>query len=269
MCFMWDETVAMRGSQEIGSCLYKYVRELLGDVKEIIFYSDCCPGQTRNIIISTVFLILVKERHEENKPLVIHHKFLTPGHTHMEADGVHALIERAKKKTTSCIEIPRDWSNFIRCIECTPKINVYQMEQSEFLNFKSLLKNEFVHRTHNTDGEKVYWNEINWLKYEYSQDNPSQILYKTSLKESEEFKVLDISRKKSLRNSQTFDIGPCNTSPIVLSKEKVDDLKSLLPYISSSSKLYYNAFINSLQSSSDTNDICPFEDPDEDTVEDN
>lgn len=32
---------------------------------------------------------------------VINHKFLLKGHTHMEVDGVHAVIERAKSKLSS------------------------------------------------------------------------------------------------------------------------------------------------------------------------
>lgn len=40
-----------------------------------------------------------------------HHKFLVPGHTHMECDADHSVIERQKKKSesfdiaTSIIEI--------------------------------------------------------------------------------------------------------------------------------------------------------------------
>lgn len=41
---MWDETVTKRGSQEIASCIYKYLKDLEPGSNEIIFYRDCCPG---------------------------------------------------------------------------------------------------------------------------------------------------------------------------------------------------------------------------------
>ncbi|CAI6373195.1 unnamed protein product [Macrosiphum euphorbiae] len=46
-CYLWDETKANRGGQEVASCIYKYVNDKLDkcdSIKEIIFYSDCCPG---------------------------------------------------------------------------------------------------------------------------------------------------------------------------------------------------------------------------------
>lgn len=104
---MWDETVAKRGSQEIASCLFKYLKEYESGAKEIIFYSDCCPGQTRNIHINSMFLTLVNHFHEQGRSLVIHHKFLEPGYTHMEAVTIHAQIEKAT--TAVPIELPRDW----------------------------------------------------------------------------------------------------------------------------------------------------------------
>lgn len=98
---MWDETIAGRGSQEIASCLYKYLNNLLDNgINEVIFYSDCCPAQNRNIYVSSMLLYLVRKRQEAGQPIVIHHKFLEPGHTHMEADTIHALIERAKKENS-------------------------------------------------------------------------------------------------------------------------------------------------------------------------
>jgi len=57
-CYLWNETQASRGGQEIASCIYKYIydkTDQFNDIKEIIFYSDCCPGQNRNIYMTTMF----------------------------------------------------------------------------------------------------------------------------------------------------------------------------------------------------------------------
>jgi len=50
-CYLWDETKANHGGQEVASCIYKYVNDKLDKCdsnKEIIFYSDCCPSLLRN-----------------------------------------------------------------------------------------------------------------------------------------------------------------------------------------------------------------------------
>lgn len=257
MCFMWDETIAKRGSQEIASCLVKYLKELEPGAEEIIFYSDCCPGQTRNIFLSSMFLWIVEDFAANGRSLVIHHKFLEPGHTHMEADTIHARIEKSKKRTTANIELPRDWSTFIQSIDCQPKLKVYQMEQSEFLDFKSLLKTKYIKRTEDIKGVSVRWSEIRWIKYHYDQENPGQIMFKNSLVEEDPFEVLDISRKKSVRRPSQLGnlLSPISTSPLKLSKEKLQDLKSLLPYISTQSKMYYQTFIDNLKDCSDVEDV--------------
>lgn len=265
LCFIWDETIAKRGSQEIASCLMKYLNNVLDkEVSEVIFYSDCCPGQTRNIFVSAMFLYVVQKRHEEGHPLVIHHKFLEPGHTHMEADTIHALIERAKKRAVDPIEIPRDWVTFIRYIQCDPNLIVFEMEQREFFDFKSLMKNTFIHRTENTEAETVYWNSVRWVKYAFNEDSHGKLLYKTTLQDNVPFKVLDISRKKGKRHGSKnqASLQPISNQPLPLSKEKLNDLKSLMPFISNSGRMYYATFVNSLACTSDGDDDtdCEFED---------
>lgn len=104
---MWDETVTKRGSQEIASCLFKYLKENESGEEEIIFYSDCCPGQTRNFHINSMFLTVVNHFHEQGRSLVIHHKFLEPGYTHMEAVTIHAEIEKATTASIRELETGR------------------------------------------------------------------------------------------------------------------------------------------------------------------
>jgi hypothetical protein len=52
---------------------------------------------------------------------IINHKFLVAGHTHMECDSDHALIEKIKKKTSLKINNLNDWVQLIRtCKRHTP-----------------------------------------------------------------------------------------------------------------------------------------------------
>lgn len=45
-----------------------------------------------------VTVTVVNNLHKQGRSQVIHHKFLEPGHTHMETDSIHAKFEKAKKK---------------------------------------------------------------------------------------------------------------------------------------------------------------------------
>ena len=44
---------------------------------------------------------------------VIDHKFLIPGHTHIECDVDHSLIER-KRKFNGNVDHPHDWAQLIK-----------------------------------------------------------------------------------------------------------------------------------------------------------
>ena len=63
-----------------------------------------------------------------SKGIKITHTYLQPGHTHMEADSIHGIIETHDKSTNTVTEIPRDWISTIRCIHRSKKLNVVSME---------------------------------------------------------------------------------------------------------------------------------------------
>ncbi|KAK7478334.1 hypothetical protein BaRGS_00030408 [Batillaria attramentaria] len=93
-CFVWDETNGRRGSVEIATCLFLYLKSLPVTVKDVILYSDCCGGQNRNQYLAAAFLYAL-----ENIPNIISitHKYLETGHTQMECDSMHSAISFAKK----------------------------------------------------------------------------------------------------------------------------------------------------------------------------
>ncbi|CAG9834395.1 unnamed protein product [Diabrotica balteata] len=103
ICYMWDESVAERGGKEIASCLWAYLQSLPTCTEVVNFFSDTCPGQNRNIYIAVMFSFFMM-RLAQNKDndfahnfMTINQKFLEPGHVHIEADTIHALIERGRQ----------------------------------------------------------------------------------------------------------------------------------------------------------------------------
>ena len=58
-CYMWYETIAKRGSNEIASCIYDFNKSV-GPIDHLIYYSDSCTGQQRNLPFSTMCLYSVQ-----------------------------------------------------------------------------------------------------------------------------------------------------------------------------------------------------------------
>lgn len=141
--YMWHECLAGRGANEIASCVYRHLSTIPENVKEVTFYSDTCGGQNRNSHISGMFLKAMADFPHFN---VIHHKFLVPGHTHMECDVDHGLIEKKKKQLSMPIYHPHDWFQLVRSTGKKQQFTVCEMTQDHFFEFSGLLKTVLVNR---------------------------------------------------------------------------------------------------------------------------
>lgn len=134
--YMWHESMARRGSVEIASCLYKTLIDMPPEVKHVIFYSDTCGGQNKNSNVISMFMFALS-KHPTLE--TIEHKFLIPGHTHMECDSDHSLIERKSKRSPFPIEHPRDWYQLVRTAG-KERFEVVVMQQEDMLDFSDLFK---------------------------------------------------------------------------------------------------------------------------------
>lgn len=122
---MWHEGLAIRGANEIASYGYSHLSTISKNVKEeVIFYSYTCGGQNGSSHISAMFLKAVVDFPHFN---VIHHKFLVPGHSHMECD--HGLIEKKKKPLSMLIYHLHDWYELVRSTEQKKQFTVCKMRQ--------------------------------------------------------------------------------------------------------------------------------------------
>lgn len=158
-CFMWHEAISSRGGNQVASCLLKYIQNLFEnhDYKHIIFYSDSCGGQNKNSFMCAMFMLIMEIY---NKLEIIDHKFLEPGHTHMECDSSHATIERKKKNTDMKIHHPDDWYNLVRCCGNRNQFKVNEMESNDFYSFSSLVKDNFVFKQNNEAKQKFCFKNV-------------------------------------------------------------------------------------------------------------
>ncbi|CAG9833652.1 unnamed protein product [Diabrotica balteata] len=234
-CCMWSEIDAGRGSDEIASCVFKKIMDLPNNIEYVTTYSDTCGGQNRNINIAAMFCyVLTKKKTIQ----VIDQKFLLPGHTRLECDSDHARIERAKKilhssvnknsiSDTYRIMVPRDWCQFVRTLSGRKKFKVIEMQQLDFKEFSSLLKNVLVHRKTDSEKQKVEWLKIRWLRY--TQDF-GQIYFKYDLNPFSPFKSFSILRGKKGR-PENLEVARSYAGPLPINPKKKKDLLSMFSLI--------------------------------------
>ena len=104
------------------------------------------------------------------KALKLPHTYLQPGHTHMEADSIHGIIEKHKKSAIAVIKIPRDWITTIRSIHRSKNPNVISMERTDFKNAKHLFADRvLINRLKNEDGEPAGWLKMRRIFYGYEK----------------------------------------------------------------------------------------------------
>nr|CAH7768684.1 unnamed protein product [Callosobruchus chinensis] len=127
-CMMWVESMSGRGGNEVASCLSKWsqVCNISEEIEELTIWSDNCPSQNRNAqILMSYFVPLEKNPNIK----CISHKSLTKGHTHLEADSDHSIIERERKKIPQLkIITPWDWQQLVRLCRVKKSFDVTGME---------------------------------------------------------------------------------------------------------------------------------------------
>ncbi|CAH1106990.1 unnamed protein product [Psylliodes chrysocephalus] len=171
--YVWDETIASRGSQEIGSCLIHYITNAVPqNVTKIIAYSDSCGGQNKNKNIAKLFMYLVKATRIQE----IHHKFLEPGHTFMEYDQDFGIIEKVKRKNPQ-VFVPEHWRQLIK--SSCKKFTVHEMSKENFFSFSNL-NNIISDPKKDTEKRAIKWREIQYFFFTKESERFC-FFYKTSL----------------------------------------------------------------------------------------
>lgn len=172
VCNVWHEGVAARGSNEIGSCVFDYLKcSSERGVKCVKLYSDSCGGQNRNkYFLTMIWYSLNKFEFQE-----IEHNFFVKGHSKNENDSVHATIERVSKNVD--VYTTPQWAGVMSTAkQSKPKYIVNEMDETKFFDFKYVathLKNFDL----DTDRQKIRWLNIRSMKLTKEEPNTVYILY--------------------------------------------------------------------------------------------
>lgn len=173
-CYLWNEQIAMKGSNEIASCVYDMILKKANDgCDDFRFWSDNCTGQNRNRIMFFMYIYAAK-----NTNVNVKHSFLEKGHTQNEGDSIHATIEKASKFKN--IYTPSEWSSLIRWakVKGTP-YTVIETTQSMIYDFKKMQTNACYNWNKNSVGDKIQWTKIRQVRA--SKDTPYVLFYKYDL----------------------------------------------------------------------------------------
>ena len=164
--YMWDETVARRGSSEVASCLRHFFETYRTGAKSLVSYSDGCGGQNKNLTI----LGLYSELQQQGLYDILDHKFLTRGHTFLRNDSDFAQIER--RKSNAVVYLPSDWCKVVEEANQRNPFQVVQMEQRQFFNYKQHIEGKYTSRHIATGGST--FRDIHWINFRWGIElNPS------------------------------------------------------------------------------------------------
>ena len=250
---MWAESVASRGSQEIGSCILKYLRLRASEASHLIVFSDACGGQNRNINIACLWMYVVSS--SDFAYTVVDHKFMISGHSYLTNNRDFGSIEKANRRTQH-VFIPGEWCTLVENARTKNPFQVVRMSQEDFVSTKNV-RSEIVYRKVNTRKEKVEWLQIiQWIRLR--RDKPYEIRYKYSHNVLEAWKILDVQRRQAGRPAipGIISLDPLYNNARPINTKKLQDLHVLMDFIPP----IHHAFYNELQSSNDVNSTSENED---------
>lgn len=155
--YVWNESIASHGTQEIASCLYKhFINHISLETRKIVLFSDIHNGQNRNMKMSLMlnqYLALSKENVELES---IEQHFFVRGH------GINSC-SRSFKKAELNLKPDKIFvaDDLIKAFQKT-KFNVVEMEANDFFSCNSL--EELIVDYKKT--QKVQWSDFHRFIYE-------------------------------------------------------------------------------------------------------
>ena len=155
--YMWDETLAKRGSSEVASCLEHFFQNFCTGAKSLVAFSDGCGGQNKNLTI----IGLYQELHRNGVYEILNHKFLTRGHTFLRNDSDFAQIE--KRKASAVVYVPDDWCKVVREANHWNPFEVVKMQQQQFKNYRDFVSSRYTNKHYSAAG--ICFRDVHWLNF--------------------------------------------------------------------------------------------------------
>lgn len=221
-CYVWPETEALRGSNEIASCVFMYLTQLKAEgISQVVLFSDSCGGQNRNRNFLSMLWYVMKQRYFET----IEHVFFVSGHSQNEGDSMHSTIENASRHVP--VYTPAQWAQLIRGAKRKqPLYLVEEMNRANMFDFKkiaSVLKNFEL----DTNKDKVKWLKVKRFSLSSKEPNIVKVYYDYS----ENYRFLNLLQRvrvvHQLPDDKQIQLQKASLKPYPLNKDKYSDLVDL------------------------------------------
>lgn len=221
----WHEGEGEMGASIFTTCVHDYLNEKCIDDLPIVVWSDGCGYQNRNQILSNSLLDYAI-RHNKN----VQQKFLVKGHTQMEVDSVHALIERRLKGRE--ISLPTDYIKATEEVRENQPLRAKLYHHQDFRNYDDsrLFRYNSIRPGKNTGEDTVQ----NLRVLDYSSNGV--ISFKTNFDD-----ILQPLPRKPKNPTMSYDqLEPLYKEEIKISAKRFKDLQDLKVVLPKKSHGFYD-----------------------------
>lgn len=225
--YVWNESIASHGTQEIASCLIKHFMNYTpNDTRRIVLFSDITHSQNRNIKMSLMLNQYLNLEKSELKSIEQH--FFVRGHGQNSCNRSFQKVSSNLKPNE--VFVPNNLNEVIQ----QAKFHVVQMKSTDFFSCDSLVQlianYDKIRKLRWSDFQRVIYERGDGISFEvfnYGSDESRTIVFPTEC-------APDVYSKTKFRL-----LYP-NGCPI--SKSKYDDLQNLLEFV----PVEYHNFYHSL-----------------------
>lgn len=225
-CYFWDETEGELKAENFASIQYSHFKTILSsnsNIKTLVLWSDGCLYQNKNNYLSNCYLQLAMEHNVD-----IFQKYLVVGHTQMECDSMHSVIER---NLVCDIYTPSDLRVVMETARRHPSpYKVKQLHHADFQKMSDIRFNSI--RPGRKAGESVV-TQLSHICY----TPKGQILYKV-FHEAEDWRILP-TRIATIA-PENIEWGPLYTGKLPITKRKFEDLQAMKKVLPPKDHSYYD-----------------------------
>lgn len=236
--YMWDESTAGRGADEIGSCLLKHfeVNDLRGE--KLIAISDNCCGQNKNwTIISTWLRIIAEGRFK-----TVEHVFPQVGHTMLPSDRDFGIVEKYVRSHFQFVYTPQHWVTILKSCQKKRPFVVHEMKQEDFVSV-SVLRSKFNQSTVTASGTKFGIKSAVRVMLSSEEDGSFIHVADTYSGSTEPLSLRKKGRPSSFLECFLGNLPKKYDTARRIEATKLSDIMSCLPWIPPT----YHEFYNKLQ----------------------
>ncbi|KAE9543380.1 hypothetical protein AGLY_002180 [Aphis glycines] len=229
-CYLWSEPEVKRGSNEIASILFKYLKTIdeTGTFQEIALYCDSCPEQNKNHVVLSMLRYFQLISKNINSLTI---NYLLPGHTYMPVDSMHACIEKYLKRKT--VWAPSEWPTIIRNSRTKfGPYNTVELNHSDFLDWSEVCKTMFNQpKLKDTDGCDVKFKKIRTVYFNKEYLNNFKIAYSFNHNDDNniilDYKNVSITENRLRSKLKNVEPKQLYFSKLPITETKYNDLKQL------------------------------------------